>query len=296
MYDAVHGIDGVTLSVEDGTSMGLLGRNGAGKTTFVRTLLGLLKPSSGEAIINNVNVASDPKGLREITGYLPESFGLYNELTVYEVLDYTAKLYRIEKAERAARIQALLEKLELSDIKDMKARALSKGLSQKVGFARALMNDPKVIFLDEPTSGLDPVAARGIENLVVELKREGRTLLITSHILPEAEKMCDSVALIKEGHMLASGSLSEIKKRYCEPSIQVRLQDNQIVEQAELLLNEIFPGQMKKRGAQLVIRGGDLDRLTSIVIRRLSEANISILEIKRIEASLDEVYFKAMEE
>ena len=276
--------------------MALLGRNGAGKTTLIRTLLGLLKPNSGNAVVNGIDVITNAKDARKIIGYLPESFGLYNDMSVFEILDYAAKLERIEAKERANRIQSLLERLDLTDIKYMKAGKLSKGLAQKVGFARALLNNPEVIFLDEPTSGLDPVAARTMEKLVNELKREGKTLLITSHILPEVEKMCDHVSLIKQGHLLTTGTLAEVKNRYCEPSILIRLHDVKSAEKAVDLLKRSFKEPIEQEDNKVIIRTNGADELTAIVNKKLEDANLAVYEIKKQETSLDEVYFKAMGE
>jgi ABC-2 type transport system ATP-binding protein len=294
MYDNVHGIKGIDLRVEKGASLGLLGRNGAGKTTLVRTLAGLLKPDAGEATINGIDVVSDPASVRKVIGYLPEAFGLYNDMTIYKVLDYTAKLYRMERNDRMDRIEYLLDTLELSDIKDMKTGTLSKGLRQKVGFARALVNDPQVVFLDEPTSGLDPIAARGIEGLIVELKKDGKTLLITSHIMPEAEKMCDSVAIIKEGHLVTSGSLADVKRKYSEPSVVVRLQDLGTTARAVALLRTMFKEGIETSDSIITIHSGEPDSTMTMINKKLVNADIPVVEIRRQESSLDDVYFKAM--
>ena len=295
MYDETHGIAGVTLDISSGASMALLGRNGAGKTTLIRTLLGLLKPNSGNATINGIDVVTDPQGVRRVVGYLPEAFGLYNDMTVIEILDYAGKLERIEANERANRIQSLLQRLELTDIKDMKAGNLSKGLSQKVGFARALLNNPEVVFLDEPTSGLDPVAARTLENLVNDLKHEGKTLLITSHILPEVEKMCDHISLIKQGHLLTTGTLDEIKNQYCKPSILIRLRDEKSAQQAINLLKKSFKEQIEREDNKIILHTNEADEFTAAINKQLEEANLPVYEIKKLEASLDDAYFKAME-
>jgi ABC-2 type transport system ATP-binding protein len=294
MYDDVHGINGIDLEIGNGVSMGLLGRNGAGKTTLVRTLIGLLKPDSGAASINDISVIDDPASARKIIGYLPEVFGLYNDMTVYNILDYTARLHGIEKNDRGPWIDYLLERLELDGIKNMKAGALSKGLRQKVGFARALVNDPQVLFLDEPTSGLDPIAARGIEDLVRELKSDGRTLLITSHILPEAEKMCDSVALIKEGRLVTSGSLAEIKRKYSRPSVIVRLQDTNMMARAVELLRSMFNEGIEASENTVTIQAAECDSTMALINKKLVNADIPVVEIRCRESSLDDVYFKAM--
>ena len=295
MYDNVHGIKDIDLTIDKGTSMGLLGRNGAGKTTLVRTLIGLLKPDSGEANIDGINVIKDSGSVRKIIGYLPESFGLYNDMTVYDILDYTASLHRIEKAERSKRIDGLLNKFEITDIRGMKVGALSKGLRQKVGFARALVNEPKILFLDEPTTGLDPIAARGIEKLILELKKEERTILITSHILSEAEKMCDSVTLIKEGHMVASGKMDDVKRKYSEPSIMFRLPDKQSAAQAMTIIGTLSSVNIENSDNRLTLYLKDPDLLTPVINKKLVEANIPVLEIRTQDSSLDDVYFKAME-
>jgi len=295
MYDEVHGIKGLDLKIQKGVSLGLLGRNGAGKTTLVRTLAGLLKPNAGDAVLNGTSVTADPVAVRKIIGYLPEAFGLYNDMTVYHILDYAARLHRMEKSDRMDRIEYLLDTLELAEIKDMKAGALSKGLRQKVGFARALVHDPQIVFLDEPTSGLDPIAARTMENVVRDLKKDGKTLLITSHILPEVEQMCDHLALIKDGRLVVSGSLGEVKRKYAEPAIVVRLPNSQRAGQAAELLKAIVPKGVEASDSAIIIRASDLDGTAQLVNRRLVEADIPVLEIRRQESSLADVYIKAME-
>jgi len=294
MYDNVHGINGIDLKIETGVSLGLLGRNGAGKTTLVRTLIGLLRANSGEATINGISAISDPASVRKVIGYLPEVFGLYNDMTVYNILDYTARLQQMDKADRRDRIAYLLDRLELSDIKGMKTGSLSKGLRQKVGFARALVNDPQVVFLDEPTSGLDPIAARGIESLVMELKKDGKTLLITSHILPETEKMCDSIAIIKDGRLVTSGSLADVKRKYSEPSVIVRMQDAGNATKAVELLRPMFKEGITTSDNTITIHACETDGAMSLINKKLVSADLAVIEIRRQESSLDDVYFKAM--
>jgi ABC-2 type transport system ATP-binding protein len=216
-------------------------------------------------------------------------------MTVIEILDYAGKLERIETNKRAVRIQSLLKRLELTDIKDMKAGNLSKGLTQKVGFARALLNEPDVVILDEPTSGLDPVAARTMENLVNDLKHEGKTLLITSHILPEVEKMCDHISLIKQGHLLTTGTLDEIKNQYCKPSILIRLRDEESAQQAINLLKKSFKEPIEREDNKIILHTNEADEFTAAINKELEEANLPVYEIKKQEASLDDAYFKAME-
>jgi ABC-2 type transport system ATP-binding protein len=179
-FNGVTALNGVSFQVNEGEVFAYLGPNGAGKTTTVNILATLLT-------------------------------GLYPNLTVYENLDFAAGLYRITKDERKKIIRELLEFLDLWDRKDSKGATLSKGMKQKVGLAKALINDPKILFLDEPTSGLDPGMAREFLKLILRLKEKGRTIFMTTHLLARAEQVCDSMALINEGKILRTGKISEIK-------------------------------------------------------------------------------------
>ncbi|WP_174591279.1 ABC transporter ATP-binding protein [Methanocella conradii] len=295
MYDGVHGIRDVSLRVGEGESLGLLGPNGSGKTTLVRTLIGLLRPDSGDATINGISVVREPDSVRKLIGYLPEAFGLYEDMTVYGLLDYTGRLYRMESGARKERIVSLLRRFGLYDSRGMKAGTLSKGMRQKVGFARALLNDPMVVFLDEPTSGLDPIAARGIESLIMELKKEGKTILITSHILPEVEKMCDSVTIIKGGRIMVSGVLEEIKQKYTKPAVMVRLKRHEDAERAASVLGHMFPEGVEALDDLVMIRAAEPEKAAMDANRALLEANMPVLEVRVEGASLDEAYFKVLE-
>lgn len=296
LYDGKHGIRNIDIKVGKGTAIGLLGRNGAGKTTLIRTLIGLLKPDGGEAYIDNIDVIAEPNNVRKVIGYLPEAYGLYDEMSAYRLLDYAARLYRIEAPARKERIMTLLDVFELSPVKDMPVGKLSKGNRQKIAFARALLNDPPVIFLDEPTSGLDPIAARSVESIVAGLKHEGKTLVITSHIMSEAEKMCDDVALIKDGTIRISGPIGEIKRKYASPMIIIRLQGLQHVEHAASLLKPIFNERFEVLDDGVSIATAAPETVTPMVNKLFTDANIPVLEIKQTEESLGDIYFKVMEE
>ncbi|AFC99762.1 ABC-type multidrug transport system, ATPase component [Methanocella conradii HZ254] len=295
MYDGVHGIRDVSLRVGEGESLGLLGPNGAGKTTLVRTLIGLLRPDSGDATINGISVVREPDSVRKLIGYLPEAFGLYEDMTVYGLLDYTGRLYRMESGARKERIVSLLRRFGLYDSRRMKAGTLSKGMRQKVGFARALLNDPMVVFLDEPTSGLDPIAARSVEGLIMELKKEGKTIIITSHILPEAEKMCDSVAIIKSGRVAVSGNIREVMGRFAEPVVMVRLKRPEDAGRAASFLSSMFPQGVEALDDLVMIRAAEPEKAAMDANRALLEANMPVLEVRVEGASLDEAYFKVLE-
>jgi len=210
-FNGVIALNSVSFRVNEGEVFAYLGPNCAGKTTPVNILATLLTPTSGKATVAGYDVTKDGMKVRRLIGYLPEDFGLYPSLTVYENLDFAAGLYRISKSERKERIRELLEFFGLWEKRDVLASTLSKGMKQKVGIARAMINDPKILFLDEPTSGLDPGMAREFLKLILRLKEKGRTIFMTTHLLARAEQVCDSMALISEGKILRTGKISEIK-------------------------------------------------------------------------------------
>lgn len=210
-FNGVTALNGVSFQVNEGEVFAYLGPNGAGKTTTVNILATLLTPTSGKATVAGYDVTKNGMEVRRLIGYLPEDFGLYPSLTVYENLDFTAGLYRINENERKDRIRELLEFFGFMEKKDVLASTLSKGMKQKVGIARAMINDPKILFLDEPTSGLDPGMAREVLKLILRLKEEGKTILMTTHLLARAEQVCDSIALINKGKILRTGKISNIK-------------------------------------------------------------------------------------
>ncbi|MBN1592519.1 MAG: ABC transporter ATP-binding protein [Candidatus Coatesbacteria bacterium] len=203
--DALNGLD---LSVAGNEIFGFLGPNGAGKTTTLKILVGLLFPSSG-----NARVLGKP--LRDLSvlsriGFLPESPHFYEYLTCKELLDFYCRLFRIQKAERSKRVDALLLDVGLENAADLQVRKLSQGMRQRLGIAQALINDPELIFLDEPMSGLDPVGRRKIRDMIHGLKSRGKTVFFSSHILQDAELLCDQVAIIRKGRLVTQGKLQDI--------------------------------------------------------------------------------------
>jgi ABC-2 type transport system ATP-binding protein len=291
MYDDVHGIRDVSLDVKAGTCFGFLGQNGAGKTTTIKILIGLIKPQSGTATVGGYDVLTEADRVRKVIGYLPDTYGLYDYMTGYDIVDYTARLHGFERSERAEIVPDLLKKLDLYEARDMKAGRYSKGMRQKLALARALVNDPDVLFLDEPTAGLDPQAARNIEQLIERLKKEGKTLFITSHILPEVEKVCDHLAIIRQGTIRASGSMEEIKKRYYSPSLRLKVSGD--AGKALALLQSLGKAEIADGYIQVY---GDIDTVAPAVSDTLARAGMGVLEMSRQEYSLEDVYFKVMEE
>jgi len=219
-FNGVIALKGVSFRVNEGEVFAYLGPNGAGKTTTVNILATLLTPTTGKAMVAGYEVSKDGMEIRRLIGYLPEDSGLYPNLTICENLDFIAGLYRINKDERGNKIRKLLEFFDLWEKKNVLASTLSKGMKQKVGIARAMIHDPEILFLDEPTSGLDPGMAREVLKMILQLKKEGKTIFMTTHLLARAEQVCDSIALINKGQILCAGKLSDIKNKLKSKSLE----------------------------------------------------------------------------
>jgi ABC-2 type transport system ATP-binding protein len=212
-YDGTLAVAGIDLSVEQGEIFGLVGPNGAGKTTTLRILATLLMPSAGTAEIAGLSVTRNPDQVRRVLGFMPDSFGVYDDMKVWEYLDFFARCYGIGPADRRRMIGDLLELVDLGGKRDNYVQTLSRGMQQRLCLAHALVHDPQVLLLDEPASGLDPRARVELRELLRELRSLGKTILISSHILPELEELCTSVAIVDRGQVLAQGRVSDIERR-----------------------------------------------------------------------------------
>jgi ABC-2 type transport system ATP-binding protein len=201
-------LDNLTLRIEDGEVFGFLGPNGAGKTTTLKLLTGLIFPTAGTARVRGHSI-DDIQMHREI-GYLPEQPYFYDYLTARELLDYFARIFGLDAAERRERVARFLDLVGLAGAADVQLRKFSKGMLQRVGIAQAILHDPKVVFLDEPMSGLDPVGRREVRDIILQLKREGRTVFFSTHILSDAEMLCDRVAVLVGGKLQGVGAPGEI--------------------------------------------------------------------------------------
>ena len=208
-YGAHPALRGVTLSIEPGDMFGLIGPNGAGKTTLIRILATLLQPSAGSATVNGHDVTRQAQSVRREIGYMPDFFGVYEELKVREYLEFFAATYGIRGPKRKATVDGVLELTDLTEKKDSLIASLSRGMQQRLGLARVLVHDPKVLFLDEPASGLDPRARIEIRALLKELRNMGKTILISSHILADLADLCNKIGLIERGKLLYAGGLRE---------------------------------------------------------------------------------------
>ena len=204
-------VDNVTFSVHAGEVFGLLGPNGAGKTTTLRMLATLLKPSSGTATLNGFEVTEQPEKVREQIGFLSGDMGLYGRLTPLEILNFFGELNGMDAARRASRIQFLINMLDMQSFAGVRTDKLSTGMKQKTAIARTLLNDPPVLILDEPTSGLDVPTARTIETAIVDAKKVGKSVLYSTHVMEEAEYLCDRIGVISDGKLKMTGTMEELR-------------------------------------------------------------------------------------
>jgi ABC-2 type transport system ATP-binding protein len=212
-YNGTLAVAGLDLEVAEGEIFGLVGPNGAGKTTTLRILATLLEATSGDAEIAGVSVRRNPKEVRRVLGFMPDVFGVYDDMKVWEYLDFFGRCYGIPAEQRRRLIGDLLELVDLADKRDSYVQGLSRGMQQRLCLAHTLVHDPKVLLLDEPASGLDPRARVELRELLRELRLLGKTILISSHILPELEELCTSVAIIDRGQVLAQGKVADIERR-----------------------------------------------------------------------------------
>ena len=212
-YGDFRAVEALNLKIDAGEMFGFIGPNGAGKSTTIRFLATLLKASRGEGIVNGYSVTQNPMAVRQSVGYMPDNFGVYDGMKVWEFLDFFAVAYKIGKGKRKQVINDVLELLDLGHKRDDYVNGLSRGMKQRLCMAKTLVHDPPVLILDEPTSGLDPRARIEVKALFKELKRMGKTILISSHILSELADCCTSIGIIERGQLLMHGPIDEVYRR-----------------------------------------------------------------------------------
>jgi ABC-2 type transport system ATP-binding protein len=234
-YKGLTAVKDLSLNLDAGDIFGFIGPNGAGKTTTIKMLATLLKPTSGRARIDGIDVVEHPEAVRGRIGYMPAFFGIYDDMRVWEYLDFFAGAYRLPKTQRPRIIDDVLSLTDLGGKKDSYVEELSTGMKQRLCLAKTLIHDPKVLLLDEPASGLDPRARIEIKELFKELKAMGKTIIISSHILPELADFCNKVGIIERGEMLVSGDVQDIMDQVTGGrTLEIRLLDR--LEEATALL------------------------------------------------------------
>ncbi len=236
-YGDMYAIRGITLELEQGDLFGFIGPNGAGKTTTMRIIATLLTPTYGEAYVCDNSIYTDPAEIRRLVGYMPDFFGVYDDMTVIEYLEFFAAAYRIHGVARRQRCDEMLDVVDLDFKRDAYANTLSRGQTQRLGLARVLLHDPQVLLLDEPLSGLDPRARIEMRNLLRKLGQMGKTIVVSSHILPELADICNKVGIINRGEMGFNDSIEALIKTVRPQSIiEVQLAQTDRAAEAESFL------------------------------------------------------------
>jgi sodium transport system ATP-binding protein len=207
-------LDGIDFDAYPGQIYGLLGPNGAGKTTALRIISTVLRPSSGAVTVNGFNVLTQPSQVRRQIGFMSANTGIYDRMTAWEMVAYFGRLHGLDEATLRDRMEQLFERLQMNEIRDLLGAKMSTGMKQKVSIARSLVHDPPVLVFDEATSGLDVLVARALLTTVADLRRQGKCIIFSTHIMREAEKLCDRLAIIHRGRILAEGTLDELRDRH----------------------------------------------------------------------------------
>ena len=295
-YGTLTALDDLNLSIEEGGVFGFIGPNGAGKTTTMRILTTLLKPTSGKAWVAGSSVLDDPRGVRRAIGYMPDFFGVYEDMKVWEYLDFFAACYDIPQSTRTGMIDDLLALVDLGHKKEAYVESLSRGMKQRLCLARTLTHDPQVLILDEPASGLDPRARIEMRELLRELKNMGKTIFFSSHILSEVADICTSIGIVEAGQLIAHGDMAEMKKQLrAHRLIQMRVIGDTLPLQEFLVgyegVHQITPGSeldMPIDTIRIDFSGDDaaLQQLLAAIVAQ----NIPLLTFQEETGDLEDVF------
>ncbi|MBN1953620.1 MAG: ABC transporter ATP-binding protein [Anaerolineae bacterium] len=295
-YGKLVALDDLNLVVEEGAAFGFVGPNGAGKTTTMRILATLLRPTAGEAWVAGHSVGKERQAVRRTIGYMPDFFGVYGDMKVWEYLDFFAACYDIPPATRARLVDDLLELVDLAHRRDDYVDALSRGMKQRICLARALAHDPQLLILDEPASGLDPRARIEIRALLHELHAMGKTILISSHILSEIEEVCTHIGIIEAGRLIAAGSLDSIQEQLqSHRTLRIGLL-NRIKEAAEWLaaqpevLDVALLTEKEKSFLQLEF-SGDQERLAQL-LADLTRSGFAVTQFQETARGLEDTFMR----
>ncbi len=289
-----RGIHQVSFTVPEGSIMGFVGHNGAGKTTTFKILTGLMDPDSGSATIDGIPVKPrNLKKLKQSVGYMPDIFGVYERMTVWQYLDFFGAAYRIPRKLRKERILKALDLTRSGDMVDYQVASLSRGMRQRVGLAKTILPDPKVLILDEPAGGLDPQARIEMREVVCELRDVGKTIILSSHILPDLGNMCDLVGIINKGHMEAFGKLDDITESLTDKKTYViEVHKDDLVNAQQFLSNMGSIKDIQLKEQQVSFSCAKEEDLGAKVLAYLIENNIRVNSFKLQELELEEMFMQ----
>lgn len=294
-YGKVQALAGLSFAVAKGSIFGFIGQNGAGKTTTLRILGTLLLPDSGRAEVAGHNVLDEPQAVRRALGYMPDFFGVYDDLTVSEYLEFYAGAYGIRGSAARRLRDELLQLVDLGDKADAYVEGLSRGMQQRLCLARALVHDPQVLLLDEPASGLDPLARIEMRELLKELGRMGKTIVISSHILSELADLCTHVGMVRAGRLVAQGPVAEMLQESRTGIFSLRVLRE--AERAEAVLAQL-PGvsavEVQGERVQLQYSGGAEG--VADLVRAVVDAAIPVVHFAEVSTTLEDVFLRVSRE
>lgn len=293
-FGEFRAVDNVTLNVEAGSVVAMLGPNGAGKTTTVRMLTSILKPTAGWARVAGYDVVKQPAQVRATVGVLTEQHGLYERMRALDYLDFFGRVYALDRNHVRRRSLELMERFGLSDALSKRLGEYSKGMKQKLALVRAMLHDPQVLLLDEPTSAMDPQSAKLVRDAIADLKRDKRTIVLTTHNLTEAEQLADRIAVVRRGRIIANGTFAELRRRFVgDPLMHVQLAQplNGTTEALRDLVEVVESGT-----DWLNYRTPDPRTANPQIFRRLAEHQIELITLSELSQSLEAIYLQIVEE
>ena len=289
-YGEFTAVQSLSLKIEAGEMFGFIGPNGAGKSTTIRYLATLLKASRGDATVNGFSVNRDPMAVRRSIGYMPDDFGVYDGMKVWEFLDFFAVAYKIGRSQRKQIIMDVLELLDLAHKRDDFVNGLSRGMKQRLCLAKTLVHDPPVLILDEPTSGLDPRARIEVKALLKELRRMGKTVLISSHILSELADCCSSIGIIERGQLLMSGPIDSVYRQIRKNrTVDIRF-NNHVEAGISILRSRPELRDIEVNGSRVVCEMEATDEQLAELMKQLIEGGISLHSFNDKEPTLEDVF------
>lgn len=289
-YGEFTAVESLDLKIEEGEMFGFIGPNGAGKSTTIRFLATLLRASRGAGTVNGFSITDDPMNVRRSVGYMPDAFGVYDGMKVWEFLDFFAVAYKIGRTQRKQVIRDVLELLDLTYKRDDFVNGLSRGMKQRLCLAKTLVHDPPVLILDEPASGLDPRARVEVKALLKELRRMGKTILISSHILTELADCCTSIGIIERGQLLMHGPIDEVYRRIQgTPTIVARLGNN-FDKGLSIIRSNPDVRDVQVDGQRIVIEFTSPESDTASLLKKLVNQDVEVQNYGKKDPNLEDVF------
>jgi len=290
MYGELYALNRLNLKLQQGDVYGFIGPNGAGKTTTMRILATLLNPSWGEASVCGYSIYTGSKEIRRVIGYMPDFFGVYDDMKVIEYLEFFASAYRIKGPARRKICEEVLELVDLTYKRDALVTSLSRGMTQRLGLARTLLHDPQVLLLDEPASGLDPRARIEMRALLKELRSMGKTILVSSHILPELADICNKIGIIEQGQLLVNGAVTDVMKQVRSDIVLNIAVSNRMTDAANTLENQPEVESVQDKSGVLVVKLNEGVHEYGFLASRLINQGFELTLFKEDEINLETAF------